>query len=94
MLYGKEEVTNRGVPFSLVLLRDADTIQRFPETPAVPQRNERYAQGGAAAGRPEVESPKQHQQPLGSQVGPPAGFGRGGPATGLFDGPNSKRRRY
>ncbi|KAF6733338.1 Paraspeckle component 1 [Oryzias melastigma] len=57
-------------------------------------RNERYAQGGVAAGRPEVESPKQHQQPLGSQVGPPAGFGRGGPATGLFDGPNSKRRRY
>uniref|UniRef100_A0A3P9I8W9 Paraspeckle component 1 n=1 Tax=Oryzias latipes TaxID=8090 RepID=A0A3P9I8W9_ORYLA len=57
-------------------------------------RNDRYPQSGAAAGRPEVESPKQHQQPLSSQVGPSPGFGRGGPAAGLFDGPNSKRRRY
>ncbi|KAM4560123.1 paraspeckle component 1 isoform 1-T1 [Odontesthes bonariensis] len=57
-------------------------------------RNDRYPQGGSVGGRPEVESPKQHQQSLGPQVGPAQGFGRGSPVAGVFDGPNSKRRRY
>uniref|UniRef100_A0A3Q3G1D6 Paraspeckle component 1 n=1 Tax=Kryptolebias marmoratus TaxID=37003 RepID=A0A3Q3G1D6_KRYMA len=57
-------------------------------------RNDRYPQGGPMEGRPDVESPKQHQPPLGPQVGPSPGFGRGSPVGGVFDGPNSKRRRY
>uniref|UniRef100_A0A1A8JM74 Paraspeckle component 1 n=1 Tax=Nothobranchius kuhntae TaxID=321403 RepID=A0A1A8JM74_NOTKU len=57
-------------------------------------RNDRYPQSGAIGGQPEVESPKPHQQALGPQVGPNPGFGRGSPAGGVFDGPNSKRRRY
>ncbi|KAF7656355.1 hypothetical protein LDENG_00042020 [Lucifuga dentata] len=56
-------------------------------------RNHRYPQGGSVGGRPEVESPKQ-LQPVGSQVGPAPGFGRGSPIGGDFEGPNSKRRRY
>lgn len=63
--------------------------------PMIPKRNDRYPQGGSIAGRPEVESPKQQQQsPLGPQVGPAPGFGRGSPVGGVFDGPNNKRRRY
>uniref|UniRef100_H3CYC9 Paraspeckle component 1 n=1 Tax=Tetraodon nigroviridis TaxID=99883 RepID=H3CYC9_TETNG len=51
-------------------------------------RNDRYTQGGPMPGRSEVESP------LGPQVGPPPGFGRGNPVGGVFEGPNSKRCRY
>lgn len=58
------------------------------------QRNERYTQAGSMQGRPDVESPKQQQPPLGPQVGPPPGFGRGNPVGGVFEGPNSKRCRY
>lgn len=57
-------------------------------------RGDRYPQGGSMGGRPEVESPKQQQPPLGPQVGPAPGFGRGSPVGGVFDGPNNKRRRY
>ncbi|XP_070711689.1 paraspeckle component 1 [Pempheris klunzingeri] len=59
-------------------------------------RNDRYPQGGSMGGRAEVESPKQQQQqqPMGPQVGPAPGFGRGNPVGGVFDGPNNKRRRY
>ncbi|XP_061571691.1 paraspeckle component 1 isoform X2 [Cololabis saira] len=57
-------------------------------------RSDRYPQGGSGGGRPEVESPKQHQQPMGPQAGAAAGFGRGSPVPAVFDGPNSKRRRY
>lgn len=60
-----------------------------------PQQNNRYTQGGSVQGRPEVESPKQQQPlPLGPQVGPAPGFGRGNPVGGVFEGPNNKRRRY
>ncbi|CAJ1087037.1 paraspeckle component 1 [Xyrichtys novacula] len=71
-------------------------------------RNERFPQGGSVEGRPQVESPKQQQQqpqvqqqqqqqqqpPMGPQVGQAPGFGRGSPVGGVFDGPNSKRRRF
>ncbi|XP_014858597.1 PREDICTED: paraspeckle component 1-like isoform X1 [Poecilia mexicana] len=57
-------------------------------------RNDRYPQGGSMGGRSEVESPKQQQQPLGPQGGPAPGYSRGSPSPGVFDGPNSKRRRY
>ncbi|MED6244922.1 hypothetical protein AMECASPLE_011109 [Ameca splendens] len=57
-------------------------------------RNDRYPQGGSMGGRSEVESPKQQQQLLGPQGGPAPGYGRGSPVPGVFDGPNSKRRRY
>lgn len=57
-------------------------------------RNDRYLQGGSMGGRPEVESPKQQQQPLGSLGGAAPGYSRGSPGPGVFDGPNSKRRRY
>uniref|UniRef100_A0A3Q2FM86 RRM domain-containing protein n=1 Tax=Cyprinodon variegatus TaxID=28743 RepID=A0A3Q2FM86_CYPVA len=62
-------------------------------------RNDRYPQGGSMGGRPEVESPKLQQQAaaaaaLGPQGGPAPGYGRGSPVSGVFDGPNSKRRRY
>uniref|UniRef100_A0A3B4WLB2 Paraspeckle component 1 n=1 Tax=Seriola lalandi dorsalis TaxID=1841481 RepID=A0A3B4WLB2_SERLL len=63
-------------------------------TPLMPEngamRNDRYPQGGSMGGRPE----QQQQQPLGPQVGPAPGFGRGNPVGGVFDGPNNKRRRY
>ncbi|XP_047211522.1 paraspeckle component 1 [Girardinichthys multiradiatus] len=57
-------------------------------------RNDRYPQGGSMGGRSEVESPKQQQQLLGPQGGPAPGYGRGSPVPSVFDGPNSKRRRY
>ncbi|CDQ82929.1 unnamed protein product [Oncorhynchus mykiss] len=59
------------------------------------------------SGRPGVESPQQ-QQAVGAglmgaglmgagpgpAVGGPAGFGRGIPVVGNYEGPNNKRRRY
>nr|XP_046175076.1 paraspeckle component 1-like isoform X1 [Oncorhynchus gorbuscha] len=73
------------------------------------QRNDRFPQGAPnqigsspMSGRPGVESPQQ-QQAVGAglmgagpgpAVGGPAGFGRGIPVVGNYEGPNNKRRRY
>ncbi|XP_036947270.1 paraspeckle component 1 isoform X1 [Acanthopagrus latus] len=91
---GPEGTTNMGTPL-------------MSENGAM--RNDRYPPGGSMGGRPEVESPKQQQQPpqqpqqqqqqpqqppLGPPGGPAPGFGRGNPIGGVFDGPNNKRRRY
>ncbi|XP_057674855.1 paraspeckle component 1 [Corythoichthys intestinalis] len=71
--------------------------QSMPENSNM--RGDRYPLSGSLAGRAEAESPKQQQpqqlqQPQGPPVGPTPVYGSGSPVDGVFDGPNSKRRRY
>ncbi|XP_077444129.1 paraspeckle component 1-like isoform X4 [Stigmatopora argus] len=55
-------------------------------------RGERFPLSGSLAGQAEVESPKQPVQ--GPPGGPTPVYESSSPIEGVFDGPNSKRRRY
>ncbi|XP_062302460.1 paraspeckle component 1 isoform X1 [Osmerus eperlanus] len=81
---GPEGTPNMGAPL-------------MPENGAM--RNERFSQGGpgqmvSSLGSRGGEDPPQ-QQGLGAGPQPSGGgFERGNPVTGVFDGPNNKRRRF
>ncbi|XP_026157263.1 paraspeckle component 1 isoform X5 [Mastacembelus armatus] len=95
---GPEGTANMGTP--VMSENGATRNDRFPQggsvggRPEVESPKQQQQQPPPPPPPPPQPPQQQPQQPLGPQVGPGLGFGRGSPVGGVFDGPNNKRRRY
>ncbi|XP_047432615.1 paraspeckle component 1 [Mugil cephalus] len=103
---GPEGTANMGTP--LMSENGATRNDRYPQAASMggrpevespkqqqqQQQQQQHQQPQQQHQQPPQQQQQQQQPPLGPQVGPPPGFGRGSPVGAMFDGPNNKRRRY